>query len=331
MIETAMLVALGFLAATLLALLAVPFVSRRAARLALLRLHDSMPVSSEEIAAERDGIRAVSAVEQRRLEQKVERAMAAAASLEADLGRRKVELKALNEAREADRLKKSVLMQNGDRLRSALSDLTAELDESRRMTGEVEGRLRKEQEEHEAVRLKRDNLDELAEERRGLIASLETRSAGLEARLVDRTQELERERGETAQLRTRLGELSRERDLGRRELLRANTQRAMLQDEAKHLTARADTYRDRLLAGNEALARTERSLTERTAEHKATAAALADLRRRFELLEARLIGIGGVAAQTLVDTEMDAMREAVAATADEALRVLDPAGVPDDD
>ena len=285
----------------------------------------------DEIAAERDGIRATSAVERRRLEQKIDRAASVAASLEAELGRRTVELAAVKEAREAERLERNALSQEGERLTAVLATTTAQLDDSKRAVGDLDLRLRSEQEAHQTAQLRRDRLDALAEERRGMVASLETRVAGLDARLADRAEELERERRETAQVRGTLAERTRERDLMRHELLRSGTQRAMLEDEAKHLTARAETYRDRVQAGSEALARTERLLTERTAEHRATVAALADLRRRFELLEARLIEVGGVAAQTLVDTEMDALRAAVATTADEALQALAGPSPPDAD
>src|SRR5947199_9132087 len=67
-----MIFALGFFVAGLLALLFLPAVQRRAARLAARRLEMQLPLSMEEIVAERDQLRAEFAVERRRIEQKLE-------------------------------------------------------------------------------------------------------------------------------------------------------------------------------------------------------------------------------------------------------------------
>ncbi len=69
--------ALGFLVASLAALLMMPVLNRRAARLARRRIDGLFPVSMQEIAAERDALRAEFAVSERRLERKAESARAA--------------------------------------------------------------------------------------------------------------------------------------------------------------------------------------------------------------------------------------------------------------
>ncbi len=66
--------ALGFLVAGLAALLMLPVLNRRAARLARRRIDGLFPLSMQEIAAERDALRAEFAVAQRRMERKVEAA-----------------------------------------------------------------------------------------------------------------------------------------------------------------------------------------------------------------------------------------------------------------
>ncbi|GLS42299.1 hypothetical protein GGR33_001946 [Methylobacterium brachythecii] len=68
--------ALGFLVASLAALLMLPVLNRRAARLARRRIDGLFPMSMQEIAAERDALRAEFAVAERRLERKVETARA---------------------------------------------------------------------------------------------------------------------------------------------------------------------------------------------------------------------------------------------------------------
>jgi hypothetical protein len=77
-----MIFALGFLVASLLGLLVLPAVNARAARLARRRAEARLPLSPTEIAAERDFLRAQSAVRERRLERAVE---AAKASRHADM------------------------------------------------------------------------------------------------------------------------------------------------------------------------------------------------------------------------------------------------------
>ena len=72
MIEAVMLTALGFLIANFLWLIMLPAISRRAERLARRRAELTFPLSVDEIAAERDHLRAEFAVRQRELERRVE-------------------------------------------------------------------------------------------------------------------------------------------------------------------------------------------------------------------------------------------------------------------
>ena len=74
MIETLLLVALGFVAASLLGLLIAPIVWRRTVRLTTAKVEATMPISMADINADKDHIRAESAVEMRRLELELEKA-----------------------------------------------------------------------------------------------------------------------------------------------------------------------------------------------------------------------------------------------------------------
>jgi chromosome segregation ATPase len=79
MIETLLLVALGFATAGLLALFIAPAAWRRAVRLTTAKLEATMPISISDINADKDHIRAESAVELRRLELELEKAKERAA------------------------------------------------------------------------------------------------------------------------------------------------------------------------------------------------------------------------------------------------------------
>ena len=68
-IEQTMVFAAGFLLAGLLALLFLPALWRRALRLSRRRLEMQMPLSMDEIVAERDQLRAQFASDRRRIEQ----------------------------------------------------------------------------------------------------------------------------------------------------------------------------------------------------------------------------------------------------------------------
>jgi chromosome segregation ATPase len=96
-IETIMYVALGFLAAALIALLIIPAVNARAERLARRRVEALFPMSIQEMTAEKDHLRAEFAVLQRRIERKAEEALAARHQSMDELGRKTMRIDALEE------------------------------------------------------------------------------------------------------------------------------------------------------------------------------------------------------------------------------------------
>ena len=79
-----MIFMLGFLVAGLVALFFLPAFWRRALRLSKRRLEMLMPLSMEEIIAERDQLRAESALAQRQVEQKARAINAAGMEWNAD-------------------------------------------------------------------------------------------------------------------------------------------------------------------------------------------------------------------------------------------------------
>src|SRR5437870_9617456 len=83
-----MYVGLGFLAASLIALVIMPFVHGRAVRLTVRRLEALTPVSMAEIQADKDQLRAEFAMSTRRLEMSVEQLKSKTTSQLADLGKK---------------------------------------------------------------------------------------------------------------------------------------------------------------------------------------------------------------------------------------------------
>jgi chromosome segregation ATPase len=102
-IQSAMLVALGFLAATLLALLIAPAFWNRAVRLTAGRIKDTMPISDVELRADKDRIRAEYAIKVHRLESQVEQVKLAGARQKIELNRRDATINELEGA--LDKLK----------------------------------------------------------------------------------------------------------------------------------------------------------------------------------------------------------------------------------
>jgi chromosome segregation ATPase len=88
MIEPIMYFGLGFLAASLLALIVMPFVHGRAERLTTRRLEAAIPVSMAEIQADKDQLRAEFAMSTRRLEMSVDQLKRNTTSQLAELGKK---------------------------------------------------------------------------------------------------------------------------------------------------------------------------------------------------------------------------------------------------
>lgn len=87
MVEAVMYAAIGFCAASLLALGIVPLLHARTERLTVNRLEASLPMSLSEVQAERDLLRAEYAMATRRLELRIEHLTDKCARQMAELGR----------------------------------------------------------------------------------------------------------------------------------------------------------------------------------------------------------------------------------------------------
>jgi len=121
-IQSAMLVALGFFTAGLIGFLLAPFYGRRSARIATDELRATMPLSSTEIAADKDRLRATYALTIHKLEQKVEKAAFSAARQRVELNRRDAAISELEG--EAERLR--TLLEEHENARRVLEQTIAE-------------------------------------------------------------------------------------------------------------------------------------------------------------------------------------------------------------
>ena len=94
-IQSAMLVALGFLTAGFLVLLTIPFYRRRAERLAVDAVKATLPMSEAEMRADKDRLRAEYAIRIHQLESKVDEASHQSARQRIELNRRDGRINAL--------------------------------------------------------------------------------------------------------------------------------------------------------------------------------------------------------------------------------------------
>ena len=325
MIEDAMLFGLGFCAATLVALLCLPLVWSRARRLTRRRLEMLVPLSTSEIAAERDGLRARAAVDYLSLEQRLERAHLSVARVEVSLGRRTVELATAEAARTTLVDQHASTLAELDRTQVALSQAAVRTSTAETTVVNLRGTIEASDLERQRLEKRLDEAESLAESRRLTIASIEVRLAEAEAGAKAQRREAEAARSEHAQLRIASDDMARERDGARVDLLRAVEQRSMLHIQLKEENRRSEDNSVRLVAANQALARAERKLMEQELDLTASAKALGELKARFDRLEARLIEIGAAdQSETLPEPELAGLRDALASVSDDAIRLLGP-------
>ncbi|THD44277.1 MAG: hypothetical protein E7774_10870 [Bradyrhizobium sp.] len=178
MIEQAIFAAVGFLAATLIALAAAPAVTRRARRLAATRARLLAPLSEAQAIADRDALRAQHALDIHRLDKRLAAAEQALASRRVEIGRQLTRIAILEESTahhdgelDAAHREYQELHAALGATQMALTDLAAQRD--RAIVA------RQEAEAYSA------EVEMLFQSRRADNATLETRIVALEARASD--------------------------------------------------------------------------------------------------------------------------------------------------
>ncbi len=189
MIEPIMYFGIGFLVATLLGLVIVPFVHGRAVRLTMRRLEAATPLSMAEIQADKDQLRAEFAMSTRRLEMTVEQLKAKSTGQLAELGKKS---DAIN------------------RLKIELGEKTASIFALEARDKELRNQLRATEEEtavktaamHDTERALSDKKSELAK----LVSELNEQSTFADAQKV----EIVALKGQIEALKDRLADAGRE-------------------------------------------------------------------------------------------------------------------------
>jgi len=174
----------GLLVAGLVLMLILPAFWRRALRLSERRARLLTPLSVNEAIAERDQLRAEHAVDRRMLERRIEDLESQLALKRAELGR-EVKRAALDQEKHGLRDEVGALRgELADKIRDARA-LEAELGANRIALHDLGVQLDRAVAQVAAFRRAAIKAATRADEQRAAIAGLETRAAGLEARLED--------------------------------------------------------------------------------------------------------------------------------------------------
>jgi phage FluMu protein gp41 len=230
MIETIMVFALGFLTAGMLSLLFLPLFWWRAVRLSTRRLELQMPLSMNEVFAERDQLRAEFAAERRKLEQQGEKIAARLALTRVELGKRMISIAELE-----DRLAKVEQGEAEARAQLAISEWrTNELQLERaafdKAHYDVAGLLERRISELSDLKKKHQALGVLSDERRVTVVVLESQLVGLQMQLHSTQENLQRTSKALAEKISQFQNAERERERFHADLKAANAHREVLRD-----------------------------------------------------------------------------------------------------
>ncbi len=192
MLKIIMLVALGFLVASLLALMLAPFLWRRAVRLTTRRIQGTTPLSMSDIQADKDQLRAEFAMSTRKLEMNVE-----------DLKQRTTG-QLVDISKQSDRINQlsTELKEKSDIVDGYEVTLNQKKDNLLRSEDEARGHLQSYKDATVKLRQARDEVEEIShqqtaarltvDEQKVELAALKTRLAGQEQSVLDLTAERDR-------------------------------------------------------------------------------------------------------------------------------------------
>lgn len=279
-----MIFALGFLFAGLAALAFAPAFWRRANRLTRRRLETQVPLSVQEILAERDQLRAEFAVEQRRIELRAAQTKLAHAADRSELGRRAAEISALNE-------KLTQRTQENRDYEQMLTDSEADLFQALAELGAVtkalydaEGLYQRRHDAFVELAQAHEAMTNLAEERLAHHVAAEARAVALELRLGDVSRQvLETERRLTERI-AQVSKLSDALALLKRDFEHSEGNGSALQKKLEAEAARAERIARELEALRAQREGDQNRLRLLAAQVGAHEAALEDAKRREKRL-----------------------------------------------
>jgi chromosome segregation ATPase len=318
MIEAMMYAGLGFLAASVLALLTIPLIHARAVRLTIRRLEAATPLSMAEIQADKDQLRAEFAMSTRRLEISVEQLKAKTTSQLAELGKKTDIINRLK--RELGEQTTSILAVEArdQALKPQIGATEEELPAKTNALYEAERALADKQGQFSRLTSDVGGRDVAGDKEQGEIISLRTQAEKLKSRIA----ELE---GEVAEAETRLAQGQRDPAAAAAELAAERGQVGRLGDRIAQLehqlatqVAEADNLSEHVADLQVQLAQELERVTEREHERDrlrlelaAVRQTAADLRQELASTDRRQsVAAEALAAEkVLLESQLDRARE----------------------
>lgn len=232
MIEYALLFALGFLAATLVGLLVAPAVQRRIVKFTEDRLKATMPLSPQEVRAQKDMARAAYAAENARLAQDVVR---------------------MREKHTLEMVRNEKLMAQAAAIGAENAELHAQIADMNIEAGDMRSALRREELRSEQLKTALAAADRELRSKLAEIETLASRLDHLQADIDNMKIDIATRDTAMENLKSRIGNLRDERDRLREELKTAQEQAKTLQLRLAREEGRARQLETRLtreLAGS---------------------------------------------------------------------------------
>ena len=261
MIEVIMYFGLGFLAASLIAIITMPFVHGRAVRLTTRRLEAAIPLSMAEIQADKDQLRAEFAMSTRRLEMSVDQLKTKTTTQLTELGKRS---EAINKLKAEVGEKGTTIFALEAREKTLKDQLKATEDELAVKTGAL----------HEAERTLTDRQAELAR----LTSDLDGRSVSGDSQRV-----------EIIALKTQVDALKEQVTGLERSVKETEGRLAREREDAKTTSEHLQAERTQVTKLAERVAQLERQLAVQTTEAEILGRRIAELELRLNE-QARLLG-----------------------------------------
>jgi chromosome segregation ATPase len=244
-IQFVLLFCFGFLTAVLLALLVAPAFRRRAVRLTERRIRATVPLTMNEIQAEKDGLRAEFAMSSRRLEMKV---------------------KSLRERVAAQMVEIERSHQEQGRVEEERDQAKQEAAEREAKIGELEAALRARAEEFQALSAKFEELAARMAEKDAEISRLDLAATDASLEVGSRKIELAAREAEVAKLKDDAARLKEQRRQGEDKLREITLDNRSGREALKTERGRAGDLERRLEKALAALADREEALGRRQRE-----------------------------------------------------------------
>lgn len=277
MLEGVLYFALGFLAAALLALMVAPVIWRRAVILTRRRIESSVPLTLNEIQADKDQLRAEFAMSTRRLELSVEKLRNKAANQLIEINHKREELTELSDETQHKSEGLSALEADGNELRSQLRQREQDLLDVNRRYRATETALEE----------RSGELDLLEQRFRAASSEFDGRRIELAARdtqlqnLTDKMGDLNRVRIEDGK---NSGQLKSEIKSLKREL-------SSEQHKAKDLDKRLTKNQTVLIDREEKLGRRERELAKARERNKNSSSSTSKVEKELMKIKSEKVNI----------------------------------------